>query len=104
MGPCIADVEKTMQKASGGSKTGKYSGDSMHGQQGGKSKRKLCDEEELNERLVSPTSNGQRRKREFGSVVRSITTELEGNFMGSQKINQDGSGMAEAVEQPRRPQ
>ena len=104
MGPCIADVKKTMQNASGSSKLGRYSGDGMNERLGGTSKHKLCDEDELNEGLLSPPICGQRRKKQLGSVVRSITTELEGNFLGKQIINQDGLGMAVAVEQPCQPQ
>jgi hypothetical protein len=104
MGPYIADVEKTMLNNSGSSKTGKYSEEGFSERLGGAPKRKLCDEDEFNEKLLSPSTIGQRRKRELGSVVRSITTELEGNSLGSQTTIQDGSRMVEAAEQPRRPQ
>lgn len=88
-GPCIADVEKTMYEAQGYSKEA-----GLKGREGVISgKRKEREGEAGNGETMSSSKQGNWKKKEIWEVGKSLGLE-------SYIVNQNGSGMAEAVKQP----
>jgi hypothetical protein len=93
-GPNIADVEKSIQAVQGLTKEAVSS--SKLEKCG---KRKLRDEEEGLDRTRDSPNKGQ-----IWEVVKNFERGMDGKQGDVLDVSKNGSGMAEAVEQPRRPQ
>lgn len=100
-GPVLADVEKSIKGDSAGNK-GLAKEATDHATSGLKWKRKERDEEYQQSDELSSSSS--RKKRDLGGEGSTLVTAKENGSVDNNNENIDGSGMAEAGNQPRRPQ
>ena len=102
-GPMLADVEKKVLAKQGLSTERQEINNGICGGKVTNWKRKAREEKESNEDLETPL-HGARKKRDIFGGQEILAETPENTFEKQQLTIDNGSGLAEAVEQPRRPQ